>query len=286
MLRIGEFSKLSRVSVRMLRHYDEIGLLKPAEIDPFTGYRYYSEDQLLTAGRIAALKDMGFGLAAIGEIIDCRDDCESMERFLRMKRAELQELSDRTAYRLRLLDTALERLRKDDCAMNFDVTLKHFPERHAATVRMTLASYDQEGLLWSTMMSETAGMNLAFEEPGSCCVAYLDKEYRETDIEVEAQRTVRGSYPDTEHVKFRTLPPVMVASATVKGPYALLNDAMAAVARWVDDNGYRFDGPAFNIYHVSPHDTDIPEEFVTEICYPVCSYKRTSRDPFELLPIC
>ena len=62
MLKIGEFSKLSRVSVRMLRHYDEIGLLKPAEIDRFTEYRYYREDQLPTAGRIAALKDMGFPL--------------------------------------------------------------------------------------------------------------------------------------------------------------------------------------------------------------------------------
>ncbi|MBR2811650.1 MAG: MerR family DNA-binding transcriptional regulator, partial [Solobacterium sp.] len=65
MLKIGEFSKLARISVRMLRHYDEIGLLKPAETDPFTDYRYYREDQLPTAGRIAALKDMGFSLADI-----------------------------------------------------------------------------------------------------------------------------------------------------------------------------------------------------------------------------
>ena len=55
MLKIGEFSKLSRVSIRMLRHYDEIGLLKPFEIDPFTGYRYYHEDQLPIVGRISKL---------------------------------------------------------------------------------------------------------------------------------------------------------------------------------------------------------------------------------------
>ena len=70
MLKIGEFSKLSRVSVRMLRHYDEIGLLKPAETDRFTDYRYYTEDQLPTAGRIAALKDMGFSLADIVRILE------------------------------------------------------------------------------------------------------------------------------------------------------------------------------------------------------------------------
>ena len=69
MLKIGDFSKLSRVSVRMLRHYDDIGLLKPAETDAFTGYRYYREDQLLFIGRITALKDMGFALADIIRIL-------------------------------------------------------------------------------------------------------------------------------------------------------------------------------------------------------------------------
>lgn len=63
MLKIGEFSKLSRVSVRMLRHYDELGLLAPSEVDPMTGYRYYSERQLIAAGRIAALRALGFGLS-------------------------------------------------------------------------------------------------------------------------------------------------------------------------------------------------------------------------------
>ena len=69
MLKIGEFSKLSRVSIRMLRRYNEVGLLLPAETDPITGYRYYSEDQLPAAGRITALRDMGFGLAAIEQLL-------------------------------------------------------------------------------------------------------------------------------------------------------------------------------------------------------------------------
>lgn len=81
MLKIGEFSKLSRVSVRMLRHYDEIGLLKPAETDRFTDYRYYREDQLPTVCRITALKDMGFSLADIVRILDIYDDKEKLERY-------------------------------------------------------------------------------------------------------------------------------------------------------------------------------------------------------------
>ena len=268
MLKIGDFSKLSRVSIRMLRHYDEIGLLHPVQIDRESGYRYYSENQLPVAGRITALKDMGFGLAAIGEMLDCYGEKDILEHRLLLKQEELLEQSRQTAYRLRLLDTALERLRKDE-TMQYDVTLKIFPERYAATVRMHIPVYEMEGMLWSVLVSETAPLHLIPDEPCYCSVVFHDKEFKESDVDVEAQKTVKGHYPDTEHVRFKTLPSVTVASATCKGSYDQMNAIMEAVANWVTDNGYEFDGPAFNIYHVSPHETSDPNEFVTEVCYPV-----------------
>ena len=88
-------------------------------------------------------------------------------------------------------------------------------------------------------------------------------------MDVEAQKTVRGDYPDTAHVHFRTVPAVTFASTTFQGPYDRIDGAMVAVAQWVQDNGFVFDGAAFCIYHVSPHETDDPNEFVTEVCYPV-----------------
>lgn len=269
MLKIGEFSKLTRVSIRMLHHYDEIGLLRPTETDAWTGYRYYSEKQLPVAGRIAAFKDMGFGLADIRTLLDVYDDRTALEARLMDKQAELQSGLRQTARRIRLLETALERLRKDDTAMQYDVTLKTFPERYAATLRMNIPTYEAEVMLWNTLVGETEPLNVVPDDPCYCCVVYHDKEYREYDIDVEAQKTVKGRYPDTEHVRFRTLPPVTVASATCKGPYSQLDAVMTAVASWVTDNGYAFDGPAFNIYYVSPHETDDPDEFVTEVCYPV-----------------
>lgn len=269
MLKIGDFSKLSRVSIRMLRHYDEIGLVKPAEIDPYTGYRYYSENQLPIVGRITALKDMGFGLAVIHQMLNCYEDKAILEHYLRLKQAELQELSEQTVYRLRLLDTALERLRKDDETMKYDVTLKTFPERYAATVRTIIPTYEQEGVLWNTLMSETAHMNLIPDDPCYCCAVFHDKEFKESDADVEVYKTVKGQYPDTEHVIFRTLPEVTVASATCQGSYEHLSELYAAVAQWIVDNGYEFDGPMFNIYHISPYESDDPNEFVTEACYPV-----------------
>ncbi|WP_312373120.1 MerR family transcriptional regulator, partial [Lachnoclostridium sp.] len=80
MLRIGDFSKLSRISIRMLRHYDEIGLLVPENIDVLTNYRYYSECQLPIADRITALKDMGFSLASILEILKNYEDSKALAR--------------------------------------------------------------------------------------------------------------------------------------------------------------------------------------------------------------
>ena len=268
MLKIGEFSKLSRVSVRMLRHYDEIGLLKPAEIDRFTDYRYYREDQLPIVCRITALKDMGFALADIVRILEIYADRERLDAYLHARETELHALAEDTARKLTLLDTARKRLRKEE-TMSYNVTIKTIPERYAATVRMTIPRYEDEGMVWEVLCRETDPLNLIPAEPCLCSVSYLDKEYRESNVLLEAAKTVKGTYPDTEHVKFRTLPAVTVASCTFKGGYDQMDSAMAAVAAWVNDNGYEPDGPLFNIYHISPHETKNPQEFITEVCYPV-----------------
>ena len=268
MLKIGEFSKLSRVSVRMLRHYDEIGLLKPAEIDRFTDYRYYREDQLPTVCRITALKDMGFSLADIGKLLAVYDDREQLERYFSARRRELEEISRETAHKLTLLDAAQKRLRKEE-TMKYDITIKTFPERYAATVRMTIPRYEDEGMVGGVLTEETCRMNLTEADPCLCAVTFLDGEYKEENVEVMAWKTVKGSYPDTAHVRFRTLPEVTVASCTYQGSYALIVEVYAAVVAWMEANGYESAGPMFNIYHVSPHETQDPDEFVTEVCYPV-----------------
>ncbi len=268
MLKIGDFSKLSRISIRMLRHYAEIGLLMPIEIDPASGYRYYSEEQLPVACRITSLKDMGFSLAAIREMLECFDNAEELERHFRIRRAELSALAEETAYRMHLLDTAMERLRKGE-HMNYDVTTKTIPQRYAACLRMTIPRYEEEGKIWGVLMSETAHLNLIPDDPCLCSVTFHDGEWKESDVDLEAQKTVKGNYPDTEHVKFKTLPPLTVASATYQGAYDRIGEVYAAVYGWIEANGYAPDGPMTNIYHVSPHETQNPEEFVTEVCCPI-----------------
>lgn len=268
MLKIGDFSKLSRLSIRMLRHYDEIGLLTPEAIDPLTGYRYYSQAQLAPAGRIAALRDMGFGLADITTLLRCTGDTKAWAQFLTLKRAELQQQACKTASQLRLVDTALSGLRKDD-RMQYEVTLKQLPARTVASVRQILPSYEYEGRLWHVMMKETRDMPLQEADPCYTCAIFHNGEFKEADVDVEVQKTIVGDYPNTEHVVFKTEPPVQFASAVYQGGYDKINQVNQDVACWVEKNGYEYAGPAFNIYHVSPHETQNPDEYVTEVCYPV-----------------
>ena len=266
MLKIGEFSKLSRVSIRMLRHYDDIGLLKPAEIDTFTGYRYYREDQLIVMGRITALKDMGFSLADIVRILGVYDDKDQLDTFLAARQKELAVQARETEYRMMLLDTARKRLRKEN-NMGFDVTIRMIPERYAATVHMIIPRYEDEAAAWGMMAECTQPLVPA--DPCYAIAEFLDKEYKEEDIEIMVSMAVKGKYQDTEHVKFKTLPAVKVASCVVKGSYQQMGEAYAAVVAWINENGYRNNGSMFNIYHVGPAQTQNPDEYVTEVCFQV-----------------
>lgn len=269
MLKIGDFSKLSRISVRMLRHYDEIGLLVPASVDDFTGYRYYMEDQLTRAERIQVLKNMGFGLVVINEILGKYEDAAQIEHFLQIKRRELEQEAIATQKKLNLLDNAMKWLRKDGNLMEYHVTLKTLPKRYVASVRQIIPAFDQEAILWQILNEEVMAQNVVQDTP--CCglAIFHDKGFKEENVDVEIQISVKGRYQDTEHVRFKEVEPIQIASATYKGGYEQITGVNESVARWVCENGYEFDGASFCIYHVSPGHTQNPEEYVTEVCYPV-----------------
>ena len=269
MLKIGDFSKLSRISIRMLRHYDEIGILHPECVDDLTGYRYYRESQLPLAGKIQALKSLGFGLAMIKEILGKYEDVSEMERFLLEKRKELEEEAVEIWQKMQFLDSTLKWMRKDGNLMDYNVTLKTIPERYVASVRQVIPSYDKEGILWEIMCRELEGQGVQQAVPCYGMAIFHDEGHKEHDPDVEIQNAVVGKYQDTEHVKFKTVPPIQIASATYKGSYDQISKVNAAVANWVVENGFDFDGKSFCIYHVSPSDTSDPEELVTEVCFPV-----------------
>ena len=118
-------------------------------------------------------------------------------------------------------------------------------------------------------MQETAPLQMQTANPCNTMAIFHDREYKESDVDVEVQMTVTGKYSNTENVIFKTEPPVRIASATYTGSYEIVSEVNEAVANWVRDNEYAFDGLSFCIYHVSPHETQNPDEYVTEVCYPV-----------------
>jgi len=268
MVKIGDFSKLSRISIRMLRHYDDMGLLKPCTVDSFTGYRYYSPAQLQTANRIASLRDMGFSLASIMEIIRQYHDPLALEAFLSVRLAEVREQEREARDRLALIETAMKRLREDEYSMKYDVTLKTMPQRYVASLRKTIPAYNDEKILWDQMTEEMGG-DLPLENPCYPMAVFHDESYKESDVDVEVQLAVKGKRKNTANVVFKTVGPIEMASAVCKGSYDKVAQVNEVVCAWVSYNVYEYNGPMFFIYHVSPAHEPNPEKWVTEICHPV-----------------
>ena len=268
MIKIGDFSKLARISIRMLRHYDEIGLLIPCYVDQFTSYRFYSAEQLTTVGRIQTLKEMGFALAVIKEILLTYDDVDSLRNYLKIQLDQAREDAIAAEHRLHLLENMFNRT-GDESYMQYTVTVKEIPKRYVASLRRIVPSYNDERLLWEQMGSETKALQMSMANPAYSLAMFYDEGYKESDVDVEIQVAVNGSFNDTENVRFKTVPAVTVASSVFKGGYDQLIAVNEAIASWVADNNYSFDGTMFLIYHVSPGHDPNPANWVTEVCYPV-----------------
>ncbi len=149
MLQIGEFSRLSRISVRMLRHYDQVGLLKPAEQDPETGYRRYTVAQLAEANRITALRDVGFPIRDIGRLAHADDD--ELCRALDERGRELEGVIEREQRRLADLRRFQREVEAGGAALSCEVSLASVPSYDVVALRMELPAYDDECLAWERL---------------------------------------------------------------------------------------------------------------------------------------
>ena len=107
------------------------------------------------------------------------------------------------------------------------------------------------------------------DDPCYAIAEFLDDEFKEENVEIIVSMAVKGRHQDTEHVKFKVLSAVKVASCVIKGSYDQMGEAYATVASWIKANGYKMNGPMFNIYHIGPVQTQNPNEYVTEACFPV-----------------
>ncbi|EFH88121.1 MerR family transcriptional regulator [Ktedonobacter racemifer] len=269
MIRIGDFSKLSQVSIKTLRYYDEMGLLKPLNVDRFTGYRYYSVSQLPRLNRILALKDLGFELSQIAQVVGEGVSSEQLRGMLRLKYAELQQQIADSQERLARIEARLNDIEREDTLPNYDVVLKQADAQLVAGVRDTLSNYPEVGRLLNKVYDYLArsGVN-GLSLTGAAI--WHDDEYKTGDIDGEAVVYLKQPVPADGHVKVYELPEALVASVIHKGAYNKFSQAYEALGHWIEANGYTVVGPNREIYLecLEPVRQD-DDSYVTEIQFPI-----------------
>lgn len=268
MFKIGEFSKLSQVPVKTLRYYDEIGLLRPAEVDRFTDYRYYSADQLPRLNRILALKDLGLSLAQVARLLDGDLPPAQIRGMLRLKQAELQQQVQEEQARLARVEWRLKQIEKEGTMSTQEVVLKKVPALVVASVRDVIPTYGDVGRLHGEIFAYLGQHRV--KPAGPPLVIYYDQEYRERDVDVEAAVPVAGAVAAGERVTSRELPAIEEMACTVhQGSYDTLGEAYTRLMSWIEANGYRITGPNREVYVQGPESGGDPSTYVTEVQFPV-----------------
>jgi effector-binding domain-containing protein len=266
MLKIGDFSSLSQVSVKTLRYYDDRGLLSPAHVDPLTGYRYYSASQLSRLHRILALKDLGFSLEQIAVLLAENVSAEHMRGMLLLRQAEQQARVEEEHDRLSRIQSRI-RLIEQEKSMPQEVLLKEVPKQWIASVRETIADYPSVGTLYPRVF-QSLGPNMAHMT--MCVALWHDPEHKESNVDAEAGVYLQSEIPAANGLRVYELPGCTAASFIHNGSYQRLSEAYDALLRWVASNGYQVAGPIRELYlHSSMPVRQDDESYVTEIQVPV-----------------
>lgn len=271
MFKIGEFSRLSNITIRMLRHYDEIGLIVPEYTDRFTGYRYYNATQLIVAGKVQLYKSLGFSLESIIKILKNENDKQFIEDYFKVREIELSEQKTALNRQMTMFYNMLERVERNMENIKYTAVQKNIPARVVASYRGIIPAYNAEGMLWGVLMEEVAEQNIKQTANPLTCAIFHDQEYKESNVDVEVCIDVEGQPREADTIKVYLMPSKDVVSVTFKGSYDQTNAVTQVIAQYIEDNKLEMDGPMFNIYHISPYETSNPDEFVTESCYVIKS---------------
>jgi DNA-binding transcriptional MerR regulator len=273
MFSIGEFARHGRVSVRMLRHYDAIGLLRPASVDPVSGYRFYQASQLAELNRVIALKDLGFTLQQVQAILEEKVSAAELRGMLKLRRAEIHAQIEAETARLARVEARLLTI-EDEARVPVDgVVIKRLVPVRVGELADTAAGYEPEAItpvirplyrdLWQRMAS--AGVAAA----GPAIAYYEDAPAGDGAIVVHAAVPVPVLDGAGVEQSFSVvdLPEVDTAAAIIH--HGSMDDVLAtgqALARWIDASGYRSAGYAREVTLEWSAD---PDQWVTELQQPI-----------------
>lgn len=270
MFKIGEFSKLTQVSIRMLRYYDETGLLKPAQIDKFTGYRSYSVDQIPILHRIIFLRDSGFQVAEIASALKNWNNDHIIEE-LKNKQKEIKSLIREEQKRKSRIDAAIEDFRKEQMLIHCNITLKNIPAYPALTLRKIIPNYFAEGELWKELEENMERKHLRVSQNTLNFAIYHDSEYKDTDVDVEVCTVLSEPLVYRDLEMFRETEKVEnIACFMVYGSFENIGPAFESFARWLTEHDqYKMAGQNRQIVHRGPWNEKDTDKYLTEIQIPV-----------------
>lgn len=269
MFTIGDFARLGRVSVRMLRHYDSIGLLRPASVDPHTGYRFYRADQLRRLNRVIALKELGLTLEQVRAIVDDAVDVAELRGMLRLRRGQLAEQLAADTARLTAVEARLRLIESEGRMTTQEVVLKEIVPVRVAELTAVAASYQGEDIgpviqpLYPELFRRLADAGIT---PAGPSIAWYEPAPGDDGdaVVVHAGVTVGVGAEAASDVAVVDLPAVRTAATIIHhGPMDDVEESMQVLARWIEDNGYRTDGFAREVY--LDYCPDAPEKGVTEL---------------------
>ncbi|MEU3458110.1 MerR family transcriptional regulator [Micromonospora sp. NPDC006766] len=271
MFTIGEFAALGRVSVRMLRHYDGIGLLRPAAVDPHTGYRYYWAAQLGRLNRVIALKDLGLTLDQVRAILDDEVEVSELRGMLRLRRAQLAAQVAADTARLAGIEARLRMIETEGRMTTEDVVLKETPAVRIAELTAVAGSYqplDISPVIQPLYPELFRRLDKAQVSPAGPAIAWYEPEGEGEAVVVHAGVTVSVGPAAARDFAVVDLPAVRTAATLVhNGSMDEVEVSMQVLARWIEENGWRAEGHAREVY--LDYCPDEPEQGVTELQIPV-----------------
>jgi len=262
MLKIGIFSKLSLLTVKALRFYEKEGLLIPAYIDEWTGYRFYDTSQLAQAAKIKAYRQIDLSVEEIKAILagaQVRDILKLKADSLKRQRADI-------GIRLSIINYLME-----DKQMNYQAVIKKIPETIVYYEERRLDSYSDLMTFVPESRAEYKRLNpdLKWADPPYEFCEYLDGEYRHKDIFVRHSEAVTKFGKENERIQFRKIPATKVISIYHKGAYDNLGEAYAYIMKYAEANAYKIAGLARESYINGIWNKESVDEWLTEIQLPI-----------------
>jgi DNA-binding transcriptional MerR regulator len=267
MLNIGEFGRLGPVSPRMLRHYDEIGLLKPNRVDPQTGYRSYEVAQLGRLHRLLALRDLGFTLEQIAPLLAEDPGVEELRGMLRLRQAQIEQTVADEQARLRRVEAHLRAIERSLAMPSLDVIIKTARPVRVAAITGTAPGWGHEniGPVFEQLVPQVLGHLAQKGVEPRMMVAWYEEPADEGSIVLHVGFDIGDQQVDGIDVV--ELPGIEVASCLHRGVMDTISDSYEALVRWIEDSGHDIAGRSRELYLA--WDNDHPDQSITELQVPI-----------------